>query len=537
MRIRAHHSNLSSKPEMKPAMFSRNATGLVREISAFGVFAWSVVYFPWLSSWAGIFWVTPDSYQNVNYYESLGVWAIIAVVIVLLYWQMTVRMPRSGGDYVFVSRTLNPLVGFIAGFFFFVAIIVSAGSGPYWAFEEAGSQLGFAGQVLHNSFMASLGSTYTPGPTANTNLVFAIGLVLLAIGGIVTLIGGKVLRYVIYGFFGYAFLTLLVVVGIFLSTSHAGFVSAYNANAAYFTNTTENILAQGAAHGYVLGPISVVIPVLFVSIGPYPVMQMVGGEIKNPRRSLLYGLVGAELVSIAVWFGLTYMLDHVVNISFINAYTVASSAGAGFAPVPTVFASVIAPNYWLTWFIFGGLFVSNMGWSWLGFTFLSRLVMSMSFDGMISTKFAHVSDRFRTPTYAVVLICAIAVIPMYFEFYTSFIATQVNSIFLLAVVWMLTSLCALILPLRKRLYQTTGGAKNPLGIPNISILGAVGLVVFGYLAYYSVVNPAVGPFSRGAQILLGGVLAAAIVIYLATYFYNRSRNLNINAIFNELPPE
>jgi basic amino acid/polyamine antiporter, APA family len=521
-----------------PAVFSRNATGLVREISAFGVFAWSVVYFPWLSSWAGIFWVTPDSYQNVNYYASLGVWAIIAVVIVLLYWQMTVRMPRSGGDYVFVSRTLHPLIGVVAAVFFFVAIIVSAGSGPFWAFEEAGSQIGFAGQVLHNSFMASLGSTYTPfGATPDTNLLFAIGLVLLTIGGAVTIIGGRVLRYVIYGFFGYAFLTLIVVVGIFLSTNHASFVSLFDTNAGYFANTTSNNFANAAAAGYTPGAslanLSVVIPVLFVSIGPYPVMQMVGGEIKNPRRSLLYGLVGAELVSIAVWFGLTYLLDRVVSISFVEAYTVAHGYNA---PVPTVFASVIAPNYWLTWFIFGGLFVSNMGWSWLGFTFLSRLVMSMSFDGMISTKFAHVSERFRTPTYAVVLICAIAVIPMYLEFYTSFITTQVNSIFLLAVVWMLTSLCAVILPFRKKnLYQTTAGTKK--GLPSISILGVVGLIVFGYLAYYSVVNPAVGPFKTGAQELLVGVLAASIVIYLATYFYNRSRNLNINAIFNELPPE
>ncbi len=528
---------MDSKPALKPAVFSRNATGLVRELSAFAVFAWSIVYFPWLSSWAGIFWVTPDSYQNVNYYESLGVWAIIAVVIVVLYWQMTIRMPRSGGDYVFVSRTLNPLLGVIAAVFFFVAIIISAGSGPYWAFTEAFSQLGFAGQVLHNSFMASLGSTYTPGPGADTNLIFAIGVVLLAIGGIVTLFGGRLLRYIIYGFFGYAFLTLLVVAGIFLSTNHAGFLSDYNAHAASFTNTTSNIIAQGAAHGYTFGAIAVVIPVLFVSIGPYPVMQMVGGEIKNPRRSLLYGLVGAELVSIAVWFGLTYMLDHVVSISFINAYTVAPSAGAGFAAVPTVFASVIAPNALLAWFIVGGLFVSNMGWSWLGFTFLSRLILSMSFDGVISTKFAHVSERFRTPTYAVILISCFTVVPLYLEFYTSFITTQVNSIFLLAVMWMLTSIAAIVLPFRKKsLYQSTAAGPRSR-IPGISILGVIGIVVFGYLAYYSIVNPAVGPFALGARILLSAVLAGAIIIYLATYFYNRSKNLNINAIFNELPPE
>lgn len=513
----------------------------MRELSALTVFAWAVAYFPWLSSWAGIFWVTPTYYRNVNYYASLGVWAIIAVVIVLLYWQMTAIMPRSGGDYVFVSRTIAPIVGFVAGFLFFIAIIVSAGSGPYWAFAESGSQLWFAGNVLHNNLMTTLGNSLTPfGQTPDTALMFGIGLVLLALGATATLIGGKVFRTIIYGFFAYAFITLLVVVAIFLTTSHAQFVSDYNANAAAFTNSTSNIFAQAAQVGYhpgaTLANLSAVIPLLFVSIGPYPVLQMVGGEIKNPRKSLLYGLVGAELLSIGVWFALTYLLDKVISISFIEAWTVAPSGGYGFSPVPTIFVGAIAPNAILAWFIFGGLFVSNIGWSWLGFVFLSRLVMSWSFDRLIPTSFSYVSPRFRTPTYAAGLIALIAIIPMYLEFYTSFLTTQVNSIFLLAVVWILTSIAAIVLPYRrKQLYQ--GWAGKTGGIPTLSILGIIGVIVFGYLAYNSVTNPAIGPFEFGAQLFLIGIFATAIVIYAASYFYHKSRNFNLNAVFVELPPE
>jgi basic amino acid/polyamine antiporter, APA family len=525
----------------KPSLFTRNATGLIRELSAFAVFAWAIVYFPWLSSWAGIFWVTPEYYVNVNYYASLGVWAIIAVVIVLLYWQMTAIMPRSGGDYVFVSRTINPLVGFIAGFLFFIAIIVSAGSGPFWAFAESGSQLWFAGNVLHNSFMANLGSSITPfGATPNFNLMFGLGLIILAAGATVTLIGGRLLRSVIYAFFAYAFITLVVVVAIFLTTSHAQFVSDYNVNAAAFTNSTSNIFTQAKQLGYTPGAslanLSAVIPLLFVSIGPYPVLQMVGGEIKNPRRSLLYGLVGAEILSIGVWFALTFLLDHVISISFIEAWTKAPSGGGGFPPVPTIFVGAIAPNALLAWFIFGGLFVSNLGWSWLGFTFLSRLVMSWSFDRVVPESFSYVSPRFRTPIRAAALICAIAIIPMYLEFYTTFLGTQVNSIFLLALVWILTSIAAIVLPFRKKdIYKGWGGQIG--GVPTISMLGAIGLVVFGYLAYNSVTNPAIGPFEVGAQEFIIAIFAAAIVIYLASYFYHKSRNLNLNAVFNELPPE
>ncbi len=531
----------SAAPRAAP--FARQSTGLVRELSALSVFAWAVAYFPWLSSWAGIFWATPSAYVNVNYYASLAVWAVIAIVIVLLYWQMTVVMPRSGGDYVFVSRTLNPVLGFLAGFLFFIAIIVSAGSGPYWAFAEAGSQIWYAGSVLGNSAMVAFGNSFTPfGATPNTDAMFAAGLVLLVAGVTATAIGGRVFRYIIYGFFSLAFLTLLVVVGIFLTTPHGTFVTDYDATAASFTNTTANIFAQAEAAGYhpgaSLANLSVVIPLLFVSIGPYPVMQMVGGEIKNPRRALLYGLVGAELLSIAVWFALTYLLDHVIGISFIEAWTIAPSGGAGFAPVPTIFIGSIIPSAALAWFIFAGLFVSNIGWSWLGFLFLSRVLMSFSFDRLMPTKFADVSPRFHTPIYAVAVIGALAVIPMYLEFYSTFLGTSVNSIFLLSIVWILTSISAIVLPFHKKaIYESAMGRQGIGGVPVLSVLGAIGLVVFTYLGYNSVVNPAIFKFESAAVVFIVVIFAAAFAIFAASYFYNKRRGLNATAIFSELPPE
>src|SRR2546428_6907537 len=59
-------------PSSVGGYFVRQATGLVRQFSAFDVFAWSVIFFPWLTSCAGIFWVTPDYYPNGDYYASLA---------------------------------------------------------------------------------------------------------------------------------------------------------------------------------------------------------------------------------------------------------------------------------------------------------------------------------------------------------------------------------------------------------------------------------------------------------------------------------
>lgn len=513
-----------------PETFVREATGIVKELSAWDVFAWTVVFFPWLTSWAGIFWVTPDYYQNVNYYAGLAVWGVIALVIVVLYWQLTSIMPKTGGDYVFISRILSSPVGFVASFLFFVALLISAGSGSYWAFTEAGTQLSFAGQALGNQWMASLGTTMNPGTSNSPELLMAGGLLILLAGTVIVALGGRVLKYAVYAFFGMGAVAMAMVLVIFTTTSSSQFASAY---ASHFSGGMSAVMAQAEAKGYTPGAslanLSAVVPLLFVSIGPYPVMQLVGGELKKPRRSLLYGLVLAEVVSIAIWFGLTYLIDSRVGISFIEAWTVSNG---GVATVPTAFATVLNGNPYLLWFLVAALFVGNIGWSWLAIAFISRLFLAWSFDRVIPARFASVSDRFHTPTVAIGFAAILAVVPMYLQYFTSFIATQVNSIFFYSVVWFLAAICAILLPLTRRdIY----GQRR--GVPLLSVLGVAAATLFAYLGYNSIANPAVGPFSVPAEVFTAVVVAVPAVVYAASRWYNKKRGIDLSTLHSRLPPD
>jgi len=525
----------------KDRYFVRQATGLVRQFSAIDVFTWSIIFFPWLTSWAGIFWVTPDYYQNVNYYASLAVWAVIAVVIVLLYWQLTSVMPRSGGDYVFISRVLSSPLGFVASFLFFVAILISAGSGSYWAFSEAGTQLSFAGKVLGDNGITSLGNYITPGVSSSPATLMAVGIAILAIGAVLVTTGGRLFRLVVYSFFGYGVFTMLLVMAIFLTSSHADFVNAYNG---YFqgqggvAKVFSDAKTAGYSPGASLASIGAVVPLLFVSIGPYPVMQFVGGEIRRPRTSLLYGLVLAEAVSIAVWFGLTYMLDHVVGLPFIEAWAIQNGGGgAPLSTVPTAFATVLNPSSLLLWLIVVGLFIGNIGWSWLSLVFISRLFLAWSFDRVMPQWLSKVSDRFHTPVKAIILGGVLALIPMYLQYFTSFISAQVNAIFFYSVVWFLAAISAALLPFTRRdIYKSaTGGRRR--GVPVISVLGAVGASLFAYLGYNSVANPAVGPFQLSAQLVVGAVVLLPVAIYAVSYRYHKRRGLDLRLAQSQVPPE
>ncbi len=538
----AEEGGTDEQPRVEPEVggyFVRQATGLVRQFSTLDVFTWSIIFFPWLTSWAGIFWVVPDYYQNVNYYASLAVWAVIAVVIVLLYWQLTTVMPRSGGDYVFISRVLSSPLGFVASFLFFVAILVSAGSGSYWAFSEAGTQLSFAGTVLGDKGIVSLGNFITPWLSSSPSVLMAAGIAILAVGATLVVVGGRVFRLVVYSFFGYGVFTMLLVMIIFLTSGHSAFVSAYNS---YVQGGVTKVFSDAAGSGYVpgssLASLGAVVPLLFVSIGPYPVMQFVGGEIRRPRKSLLYGLVLAEATSIALWFGLTYMLDRVIGLPFIEAWAIQNGGGgASLSTVPTAFATVLNPSSLLLWLIVIGLFIGNIGWSWLSLVFISRLFLAWSFDRVMPQRLAKVSDRFHTPVNAIVLAAFLALIPMYLQYFSSFITAQVNAIFFYSVVWFLAAVSAVLLPFTRRdVYESATGGKRR-GVPVISVLGVVAAALFAYLGYNSIANPAVGPFEQSTQIVVGLVVLVPIGIYALSYRYHKSKGIDLRLLQSQIPPE
>jgi hypothetical protein len=127
---------------------------------------------------------------------------------------------------------------------------------------------------------------------------------------------------------------------------------------------------------------------------------------------------------------------------------------------------------------------------------------------------------------------------MYLTYFTSFITVQVNLVFLFSIVWILTSVSAIILPYRRKSIFETSAAHGKLGgVPILSLLGVLGVILFGYLGYNSTTNSAVGPFALGAQIFIVALIIAPLVIYAASFYYNKAHGLDLRLVFGQLPPE
>jgi amino acid transporter len=375
-----------------------------------------------------------------------------------------------------------------------------------------------------------------PLSTSSPWLLFGISALLLAVGAIGVILGGRVFRTIIYGFFAYGAFALVLVAAIFALNSQSSFAIDY---AKYFSGGVPGVFSKAAAAGFTPGyslvALGLVVPVIFVSLGPYPTMQLVGGEIKNPRRSLLLGAVGAELASIAIFFLLTYLFDHSIGISFLEAWTVNN----GFSStVPSALAFVFYPNAALLWLIVIGLFVGNIGWWWLALVFASRIPMAWGFDRVAPASLAHVSDRFHTPTYSTILTVLLATVPMYLIFFTSFIGTQLNALFLFSVAWLLASIAAIVFPFRRRsMFQTSQSNSRLMGFPVLSWIGVVALVVLSYFSYNAFTNPAIGPVAESSRLIVLAIIAVPFVLYATSYYYNKTRGFDLSLLSKELPPE
>src|SRR5438105_2449144 len=94
-------------------LFVRQSSGLVRAVSAFDAFVYNLL---WLNIGLGVgvtFILAPFLYPGGDIILATLVATAFTAIHVAVWALLAGAMPRSGGDYVFVSRTIHPLIGFV----------------------------------------------------------------------------------------------------------------------------------------------------------------------------------------------------------------------------------------------------------------------------------------------------------------------------------------------------------------------------------------------------------------------------------------
>ncbi|MGI0091330.1 MAG: hypothetical protein ACREBS_06440, partial [Nitrososphaerales archaeon] len=130
----------------KKSVFTRNSTGLIKEISPHQAFIYNFMAIGlYTFTWATLFSI---AYSTKFAGSSIGLavvmMALAAIPFYLCTSMLSSAMPRAGGDYVWQSRVIHPAIGFASTFSawtvwqwyfsgFLGVVITTLGFQPYFA--------------------------------------------------------------------------------------------------------------------------------------------------------------------------------------------------------------------------------------------------------------------------------------------------------------------------------------------------------------------------------------------------------------------
>ena len=533
-------------------VFVRDATGLVRSISSFDGFN---IAFSFVNVLSSIVWVcswTPVGYPGANTAYALLAAGPLVMLVAVIYAVMSNAIPRSGGDYVWVSRLLHPAVGFMQNFYmnfafiYWLALIISWV--PNWWLSALFAWLGVA---TGSSYLTGLSSTI-----ATPTWTFIIGTLLISYVFVILIAGMKNLARIQLVLFLIANAGMILIIGLMFATPTSTFIANFNTymQNSGSTTTYQSIIDTAKTVGYVpgwsLAPTLIALPYGFGAYGGYNWSSYISGEIKDARRKMSWTIIPTGLISIAFYTLMALGIFHLAGYDFYNGiqyiYYLKPDAypkALILPPLINYFVTFATSNFWLA-FIILIAYVVNGIWFIGGMpTFISRCWFAWAFDRVIPSKLAEVSERLNVPVYIVILEGIFTWIALYLLIFTQFFAYQANVYVGWMVCYAIVGLSVTIFPWKKReLFESVippRFKKRIAGVPLLSILGGIMCVFFIFMIYAAASNQALGGAMTWASVGVGifGIFIIALAIYAISYFYHKRMGIDIRMAFEDIPPE
>ncbi len=523
--------NESSSSNSTP-LFVRNATGLVRELSPFDAFnlVFSAVLIPvgitQLFSFAPTFW--PGA--NILVSILLAIPLVFCFGIVYLYF--TVAMPRSGGDYVWVSRILGPGAGFLTNLALTFVFTT-------W--------ISFNFTTMMTLLLPSLGfvAGFSWVPDALTQFLIATVLT-IAFAALMVLGARRVARYMAVCFAVVWLGMLIWIIGLAV-TGHAAFIANFNAHSSITLNDAiSKARVAGYAPGASLDWAGTIFAVIYV-FQAFTGFQWTGyfaGEIKNVRRTATFSILGALIITAVLFVIVTLLLYNTYGFKELGSLVFLGFNGGksplAFAPyLPSLVKFLSIPSFLQIFVVFCFVF-SVLWWTPTGFMIATRNLFAWSFDRIAPMGVAEVNENLHTPVRAIVIVAVWVEILNYMNIYQGLSALLLNVIAVMALAFVVVAIAAIVMPYtRKNLFE---GAPSMVqvklaGIPVLTIVGVVMLLSWIFVLYVAFSTTAFGQISPFSMIEAFAVPIIGAVYYMGVRIVRRRQGIQLNAAFLEIPPE
>ncbi len=537
---------MTEKTITSPGVFSRQASGLVRVGSSYDVFIYNVGLVSIGIAIAFNQYYGPSLYPGAQPWLAtiLAALGMLAVATTFYFWAIV--FPRSGGVYVFLSRTIHPGVAFVMSLIETVILLYYAALAASLIVQVGLSSFFYTiGLVSGNKTMGTL-ATRVAAPSG----VFWIGTVLLLAAGALLASGTRRYFTLQRVLFAVAVIGMLVLLVAMLF----GTRGAFRTNLSQLTGLHYNeVIAKARAHGYVSSGFSLKESLRFIVWPLLPLLgavQSVGisGEVKKIQRSQLFGMLGAVIATggfialFAVLSNKAFGYDFQGAIAFNSLSGVAGGTTAS-APYFTVLAGILTSNIVLAVIIMA-VFVAWI-WFWIPaeLAYTTRSMIAWSFDRVAPDKLGWVSERFHTPVVAIAISTAGSIVFMWLIAFKGI--ALLTLIEVLLVVWATVMVSAVVFPrTRKQLFEASPARQARIaGAPMMSVAGALSAIFFVAMIYLLWNDPvAAGPLftskhvSREFWIILAVVVFGALW-YVGTKTYRRRQGIDIDLAFQQIPIE
>jgi APA family basic amino acid/polyamine antiporter len=530
-----------------PGLFTRKATGLVREGRTRDALFYNLLWSSVALTFA-FYWLFAAFYPGSNALLSFLIAAGLGLPGAFLYAMLTQLMPRTGGDYVFNSRSLHPSVGFAGNFSysFWLAVVI----GVYTTYI-ASYGFGAFGRMMAGYGAGSGWLSFGDWFSTSAGL-FITGTVMLLLSATMFALGGVRLFFRIQAacFVLYLVGAILipVIVGIF--QGHSGFLANFDDYGAHLGTTGATAALAGSANeaGFAHAGFSWEMTLKAVSVfwfifGFIFSSNYFAGEIRLAKRTHLYSMPGAVLLAVVVLLMLVPAFTHVVGYDFASQLGLADPASYGFgagAPAYPELVGIASGSPVIAAVTIIGFTIGMAVWLPQTIMLVSRNMFAWSFDRVVPERLSYVDRRSRSPIVAIGVMLVVSIASTAVYAFTDWLSS-LSALLGLSLPLLVTAIAGTLLPFRQpALVENSPYNRRIGGVPMLTLVGSLATLGFAGAIGVLLWDPGSGASlseNPGRVALVVGVYLVGLVGWFVARAIRRSQGVDIDLAYRELPAQ
>ena len=520
-------------------VFLRNTSGLVKSATGLDAFIFNVSVMSIGMGLLSVHLVVPAFNPGANIPLSWLIATVVLVPIALAYYYWSVTLPRTGGNYIYLSRSMPLSIAVVLNFIELYTLLFFLAFAASFVAPVISGLLWYLGAHAGNDGLQQLATDLT-----SKGWIFVLGVLGCAVALAVQLRGTASFFRLQRVLFVVAMVTTLIMLIALLLGSKEDFARNFSS----LTGVSMAEVAKTATDGgFATADFDLWATIKAII---WPVITMwafffsisFGGEIKAVKKGQFLGIVGS-----CVAFGVLACLASAVVNSKIGvgeqgALVWNSLLGTGPSTptspnTPTL--AMIAVNSPVVAVLTGfGFFLWVFFWLTNIASYCGRAFFAHSIDRLAPSAVGHVTPKRRVPLGALLTAYAVALVFFALFVFTDFFAALAISmpLFFAFIGSLITG--AMLFKTRPTLWQRSPAAAYRLGkVPVMTIACVIGVVVLVGVEILVYNDPSSLAKTRNSWIAIGAIVAVAIVAYLVASRLRRREGVELSQLTREIPVE